>query len=70
MCDGAGCQFSDAGSYFAAQVPLGFTTSWTIGLWVREVFSSKAGVISVMRVRRLLRIEFSLSGLDRMATAS
>lgn len=50
MCDDSGCQFSDGGSYFSAQVPSGFTLNWTLSFWAREVFSTKAGIFSIVKV--------------------
>lgn len=59
MCDESGCQVSDGGSYFSAQVPSGFALSWTIGFWVRKVFSGNAIVLDIASVICANRLGFS-----------
>ena len=52
VCDNSGCQF-DKDAHFIGDVPAGMGTTWTIGFWMREVFSAQVSVFSIVKVSPL-----------------
>ena len=42
VCEESGCHFFNGASHFSLPVPSGMASTWTLALWVREVFSSSA----------------------------